>query len=454
VAAGIDPHAAPIEARYAWITSICGRVTTRIPAPVTLTDRIDRVLTHRFWGALVFAGLMALVFQSILSWATLPMDAIDGAFVALTGWVEGRMPPGELRDLLTSGVIAGVGGVLVFLPQILILFLFIGVLEDSGYMSRAAFMTDRIMSRVGLHGKSFIPLLSSFACAIPGILATRTIENRKDRLVTILIAPLMSCSARLPVYTLMISAFIPAKRVWGPFTLPTLTLLAMYLLGFVAALAMAALFKKTLLRAETPIFIMELPPYRLPDPKTVLLYVWSQVREFLVRAGTVILAISICIWFLMSYPKQPGATSSEQLTHSFAGRIGHGLEPVLEPLGFDWKIGIGLIGAMAAREVFVSTMATVYSVAGDDEEALGGLRERMKRDVSPRTGRPVWSPLVAVTLMVYFVLAMQCTSTIAVVRRETGNWRWPLFQLAYMTGLAYLAALIVYQGGRALGLGG
>jgi ferrous iron transport protein B len=451
-ATGIDAHAAPIEARYDWISELCDRAVTRAAVKVSLTDRIDRILTHRLWGALVFVAVMALMFQAILSWATVPMDAIDGAIAQISGWMETRMPPGDLRDLLTSGVIAGVGGVLVFLPQILLLFLFIGALEDCGYMARAAFMTDRIMSRVGLHGKSFIPLLSSFACAIPGILATRTIENRKDRLVTILIAPLMSCSARLPVYTLMISAFIPARRVWGIFTLPTLTLLAMYLLGFLAALGMAALFKKTLLKAETPIFIMELPPYRLPDPKTVLFYVWSQAREFLVRAGTVILAISICIWFLTSYPKQPGASPGEQLAHSFAGRTGRALEPALAPLGFDWKIGIGLFGAMAAREVFVSTMATVYSVA-DEEGAEEGLRARMKQDVSPRTGRPVWTPLVAVSLMVYFVLAMQCISTIVVVRRETGGWKWPVFQMAYMTALAYAAALLVYQGGRLLGLG-
>jgi ferrous iron transport protein B len=454
--AGIDAHAAPIEARYDWISEVCHAAVSRAAVePVTLTDRIDRVLTHRFWGAVVFVGLMALVFQAIMSWATGPMDVIDGAFAALKGVVQAHMPAGDLRDLITDGVIAGMGGVLVFLPQIAFLFLFIGLLEDSGYMARAAFMTDRVMSRVGLHGKSFIPLLSSFACAIPGILATRTIESRKDRLVTILIAPLMSCSARLPVYLLMIGAFIPARRVWGFLTLPTLTLLCMYLLGFVVALGMAALFKKTLLKAETPIFIMELPPYRLPDPKTVLFYVWSQAREFLVRAGTVILAISVCIWFLTSYPKLPGGTPGAQLAHSFAGKIGHTLEPVLRPLGFDWKIGIGLVGAMAAREVFVSTMATVYSVGTGkgDEAAASGLRAQMKRDVSPRTGRPVWTPLVAISLMVYFVLAMQCMSTIAVVRRETGGWRWPLFQIAYMTGLAYAASLLVYQGGRLLGLG-
>lgn len=453
---GIDPATAAIEARYKWIAEVCRRAVVREAlTPVTLTDRLDALLTHRVWGTLTFVGLMAVVFQAILSWATGPMDAIDAAVGGLAAWVQGRMPAGDLRDLLTDGVIAGVGAVLVFLPQILFLFFFIGLLEDSGYMARAAFLTDRIMSRVGLHGKSFIPLLSSFACAVPGIMATRTIENRKDRLVTILIAPLMSCSARLPVYTLMIAAFIPATRVFGIFTLPTVTLLSMYLFGFLTAMGVAALFKRTLLKSETPVFIMELPPYRLPQMKSVFLYVWNATREFLVRAGTIILAISICIWFLTSYPKRPGLNPSEQLARSFAGAVGHALEPVLQPLGFDWKIGIGLIGATAAREVFVSTMATVYSVAADDEEeAAQGLRARMRSDVDPRTGKPVWTPLVAVTLMVYFVLAMQCMSTVAIVRRETGGWKWPLFQIAYMTALAYTAALVVYQGGRMLGLGG
>jgi ferrous iron transport protein B len=453
-AAGIDPAGAAIEARYEWLADVCRRAIRRSPAPVPLTDRIDAVLTHRVWGALVFLAVMALAFQTILSWATVPMDGIDGAFGSLKLWVQARMPEGDLRDLITDGVIAGVGGVLVFLPQILFLFFFIGLLEDSGYMARAAFLTDRVMSRVGLHGKSFIPLLSSFACAVPGIMATRTIENRKDRLVTILIAPLMSCSARLPVYLLMIGAFIPARPVLGILTLPTVTLLALYLLGFGAAMAMAALFKRTLLRSEAPTFIMELPPYRMPQMKTVGLTVWNASREFLVRAGTVILAISICIWFLTAYPKSPGVSSGEQLASSFAGRIGHAMEPVLRPLGFDWKIGIGLIGATAAREVFVSTLATVYSVAADDEETAAlGLRAQMKQDTDPRTGRPVWTPLVGIALMVYFVLAMQCMSTVAVVRRETGGWRWPLFQIAYMTALAYTGALLVYQGGRLLGWG-
>jgi ferrous iron transport protein B len=452
---GIDPRSAVVEARYDWIGAVCRRAVSLAAAPrVSLTARLDAVLTHRVWGLAVFVGVMALVFQAIMSWATVPMDAIDQAVAFAADFLRAQMPPGDLRDLITDGVIAGVGGVLVFLPQIVFLFLFIGILEDTGYMARAAFMTDRVMSGVGLHGKSFIPLLSSFACAIPGIMATRTIENRKDRLVTILIAPLMSCSARLPVYALMIGAFIPARRVWGIFTAPALTLLAMYLLGFVLALAMGALFKKTLLRGEIPVFMMELPPYRLPALRTVAFFVWSQVRTFLVRAGTVILAISICIWFLTTYPHRPGLPPSEQLRQSFAGQFGHAVEPLIRPLGFDWKIGIGLVGAMAAREVFVATMSTVYSVAeGDEEEGSRSLREHMRRDVDPRTGRPLWSPLVAISLLVYFVLAMQCISTIAVVRRETGGWRWPAFQFAYMTALAYVASLLVFQLGSTVGWG-
>lgn len=455
VDAGLDLHSAVIEARYAWLGQVCRRAVTRSGmTPVTWTARLDRVLTHRFWGLVFFIALMAIVFQAIMSWATGPMDAIDGLVGSMAEFVRTRMPAGDLRELIVDGVIAGVGGVLVFLPQIVFLFLFIGLMEDTGYMARAAFMTDRIMSRVGLHGKSFIPLLSSFACAIPGIMAARTIENRKDRLVTILIAPLMSCSARLPVYALMIGAFIPARRVWGIFTLPALTLLALYLLGFLIALAMGAVFKKTLLRGETPTFLMELPPYRKPSLRTVLFFVWSQARTFLVRAGTVILAISICIWFLTAYPKLPEASPTEQLRHSFAGRIGHAVEPVIRPLGFDWKIGIGLLSAMAAREVFVATMGTVYSVAEEDEHAgERSLRRQMLADVDPRTGFRVWSPLVAISLLVYFVLAMQCMSTIAVVRRETATWTWPLFQLGYMTGLAYVASYLVYQVGRSMGWG-
>jgi len=453
-ALGLEPTDALVEARYAWIARVRQQVVAAAVVGPTLTERVDRIVTHRVWGLLIFLALMALVFQAIMSWATVPMNSIDNAVSALKGLAQAHMPAGDLRDLLTDGVLSGVGGVLVFLPQITILFLFIGLLEDSGYMARAAFMMDRVMRGVGLHGRSFIPLLSSFACAIPGIMATRTIENRKDRLVTILVAPLMSCSARLPVYALMIAAFIPARRVWGIFTLPALTLLGLYVLGFLAAMAMAWLFKRTLLKAETPTFLMELPPYRKPSPRGVTVFAWLQARMFMRRAGTVILAISICLWALTTYPRLPHADRGAQLRYSIAGRIGHGIEPAIRPLGFDWKIGIGLIGATAAREVFVSTLATVYSVGASDEEAAAqSLRDQIRNDVDPRTGRKVWSPLVGISLLVYFVLALQCMSTIAVVRRETNGWGWPLFQLVYLTALAYMGSLIVYQTGRFLGWG-
>jgi ferrous iron transport protein B len=369
-----------------------------------------------------------------------------------------QLPPGDLQALLVKGVIQGVGAVVVFLPQICLLFLFIGLLEDTGYMARAAFLMDRLMSKVGLHGKSFIPMLSSFACAIPGIMATRTIETRADRLVTILVAPLMSCSARLPVYTLLIAACLP-----GRIAAESLTMLCMYLLGIVVALAMAWLLKKTLLKGETPMLVMELPPYKRPLLRTVLRHTWDRSKLFLRRAGTVILGINILLWFLASYPRHGAAAQAneldtaeagQRLRGSFAGQAGRLLEPVIAPLGFDWKIGIGIISSFAAREVFVSTMSIVYNVAqGNDEKAhTRDLAEVMRRQRWP-DGRPVYTTLTAVTLMVFYVLAMQCVSTVAVVRRETNSWKWPLFQWVYMGALAWVFAFLTYQGGRWLGFG-
>jgi ferrous iron transport protein B len=341
-----------------------------------------------------------------------------------------------------------VGGVVIFLPQILILYFFLGILEDTGYMARAAFIMDRLMSRVGLHGKSFIPMLSSFACAIPGVMATRTIENRKDRLVTILVAPLMSCSARLPVYALMIAVLIPVASAWQKAGI----MLSMYLLGLFTAFGMAWLFKKTLLRGETPMLLLEMPPYRVPDWKTIVLRMWERAGLFLRRAGTVILALSILLWALSTYPKpsDPDATAADAIAHSIAGRMGHALEPVIAPLGYDWKIGIGLIGSFAAREVFVSTMSIVYDVESGDDENTTPLRETMRGE-KRADGSPVFTPLVCIGLMAFYVLAMQCISTVAIVRRETNSWRWPLFQLGYMTGLAWIAAFLIFQGGRLLG---
>jgi len=347
----------------------------------------------------------------------------------------------------------------VFLPQILILFFFIGLLEDSGYMARAAFIMDKTMGRVGLHGRAFIPLLSSFACAIPGVMATRTIASRRDRMTTILIAPLMSCSARLPVYTLMIGAFIPEIKFFGVLSSRALTMFACYVLGVVVAMLAAWVFKKTLFQGPPPALMLELPPYKMPAARNVLVTMWDRGSEFLNRAAKTIFALSIVLWFALNYPKPSqnalnalpnnDARSALIAQHSVAGRVGHAVEPLIAPIGFNWKIGIGLIGAATAREVFVSTMGTVYSV-GDKEENVQPLRVKMREDRWP-DGRPVWTTLTAISILVYFVIAMQCMSTLAVVKRETGSWKWPIFMWVYMTGLAWLASFAVYQGGRALG---
>ncbi|MCS7080512.1 MAG: ferrous iron transport protein B [Chloracidobacterium sp.] len=487
---GIEWWAAEAEGRYGWIQTVCQSAIGR-PATFqrTTSDRIDAVVTHRLWGPVLFAGLMLFVFQSIFTWAQAPMDAIGWAVEQLAAVTRKVLPPGEFNDLAVDGVLAGVGAVMTFLPQILILTFFIALLEDTGYMARAAFIMDRLMRRVGLSGKAFIPLLSSFACAIPGITATRTIENAKDRLVTILIAPLMSCSARLPVYALMIGAFFPAEqRLWGVFSTAGVMLFAMYALGVIAAVAVGWLFKRTLIRGASPPLIMELPPYRIPSPRTVLLTMFSAAGQFLHRAGTVILAIAIVLWFLAAYPRQVALSrdyaaeraavaeavrqgtvteadaaaqlqtlerleKAERREKSFIGQAGKLIEPLIAPLGFNWKIGVGVLSAFAAREVFVGTLAIVYGV-GDDEEAVSGraLHAALQADRHP-DGRPVFSPLVAVSVMVFFVLAMQCMSTLAVARRETNSWRWPAVMFVYMTVLAYVGSLLVYQGGRWLGLG-
>ena len=442
-----------VAARYEQIGKLCHSALGGLTAlGDKLTQRLDDLLTHKAFGWVVFLGMMSLMFVTIFTVASYPMDWIEAGFGWLSGVVQGAMPEGDLRDILTDGIIAGVGGVVVFLPQILILFFFIGLLEDTGYMARAAFLMDRVMSKVGLHGKSFIPLLSSYACAIPGIMATRTIENPKDRLVTILVAPFMSCSARLPVYALMIAALLPFESVW----IKGAIMMGLYLMGTVAALLFAWLFKKTILRGETPIFLMELPPYRMPSLRQIASQMWQRSALFLKRAGTVILAISIILWFLATFPKMktkdgaPEPTKTEQLQQSFAGRIGYALEPAIAPLGMDWKIGIGLVAAQAAREVFVSTMSIVYNVEGGKDQEDGALVETL-RDQRRPDGTPVFTPLTCLSVLVFFVLSMQCVSTLAVVRRETNSLRWPLFQFSYMTGTAYALSFLVYQGGHLLG---
>ncbi len=448
---GTDWAGTLVNSRYEVISRIAADAVTRAGhTGPTASDKIDAVATHPLWGWLILGSVMTLLFLSIFTLAEYPMGFIEDAIASLADWVkkDSGMADGDLRDLITDGAIAGVGGVIVFLPQILILFFFIGLLESTGYMARAAFIMDRLMSRVGLNGKSFIPLLSSYACAIPGIMATRTIEDPKDRLVTILVAPLMSCSARLPVYLLMIAALVPGDRV--PLATKVGIMILMYALGTFGAFGFAWLFKRTLLKGAPPVMIMELPPYRFPGLKDVALHMLERGWLFLRRAGTVILGISIVLWFLAAYPKAPeGATPQQQLAQSFAGRAGHALEPAIKPLGFDWQIGIGLISSFAAREVFVSTMGVVFNAEAEGDDTTP-LRQALLAAKWP-DGRPLFTPLVCFTLMIFYVFAMQCVSTIAVVRRETNGWKWPIFQTLYMTGTAWILSFLVFQAGRALG---
>ena len=446
----IDWSGELIRSRYAAIGALCAGVIRRgrDQGPST-SDRIDAVLCHSVWGWVVFVVIMGLLFFSIFSLAEPPMNWIDDQVAAFGAWVKGSMAPGDLRDLLTDGVIGGVGGIVIFLPQILILFFFVGLLESTGYMARAAFIMDRPMSKVGLNGRSFIPLLGSYACAIPGIMATRTIENAKDRLVTILVAPLMSCSARLPVYLLMIATLLPSATV--PTTTKVGIMFLMYALGTLGAFGFAWLFKRTLFRSAPPHMIMELPPYQPPRFKDITRHMIERGWLFLKNAGTIILAISIVLWFLTAYPKHPdpAATATAQIAHSFAGRTGHLLEPVIKPLGFDWRIGIGLVTSFAAREVFVSSMGVIFGVEGTDDDTTP-LRDALRAAHWPG-GTALFTPLVCFTLMVFYVFAMQCMSTVAVVKRETNSWRWPLFQIFYMTGTAWLVCFVIYQAGRAMG---
>ena len=449
-AQGTDWAGSLVNSRYDAITELCAHVIERGREKIgaSVSDRIDVVVTHPVLGWVVLGSIMAALFLSIFTFAQVPMNWIGNHMAAFANTVKHAMPAGDLRDLITDGVIGGVGGVVTFLPQILILFFFIGLLESTGYMARAAFIMDRLMSRVGLNGKSFIPLLGSYACAIPGIMATRTIEDTKDRLVTILVAPLMSCSARLPVYLLLIAALFPSTAV--PIGAKVGIMISMYALGTLGAFGFAWLFKRTLLKGEPPLMIMELPPYRLPKIRDVALHMVERAWLFLKRAGTIILGISIILWFLTAYPKAPAdAPASQQIAQSYAGMAGHALEPVIKPLGFDWQIGIGLITSFAAREVFVSSMGVIFN-AESGEGNTAPLRDALLAAKWP-DGHALFTPLVCITLMVFYVFAMQCMSTIAVVRRETNSWRWPLFQIVYMTGTAWLICLLIYKAGRAFG---
>ncbi len=467
------------QARFDWSESVAREcVKAPVVATARRTEALDRVLTHPRWGLGVFAAVMLAVFYLIFSVATVPMDLIDGVFARLGQWVAGIVPPGDMQSLLVNGVIGGVGSVLVFLPQICILFFFLAILEDSGYLARAAFVMDRTMRRFGLPGTAFVPMLSAHACAIPAIMASRVIKDPRDRLVTILILPLMTCSARIPVYTMVTAMLFPRSPGWA-----ALVFTGAYALGIGAAMGMAFVFQRTLLPGETKPLVLELPGYKLPGLRNLLLYTWDRAKLFVQQAGTIILVISLVMWALATYPKtapspavaalmpaaaaletagDPAAADAlrheaatqaarEQLAHSLAGRLGRLIEPVVRPLGFDWQLGIGIISSFAAREVIVSTLAIVYGVGEADDADPAGFYETMRRAVRP-DGSPVFTVATSVSLLVFYVLAMQCLPTQAVTRRETGSWKWPLLQLAYMSVLAYGAAFLAYQGLRAFGL--
>ncbi len=456
--------------RWTWLDREVPKLIIR-KVDRSLTHRIDRILLHRGLGFVTFLAVMAVVFMSLFWWSDPVIDLIDRSFKFLGGQLHGVLGDGAFTDFLVDGVIGGVGSVIVFLPQILLLFLFLGFLEDCGYLARVAYLMDRIMRSMNLHGRAFVPMLSGFACAVPAILATRTMERRRDRILTMMVVPLMTCSARLPVYTLIIGALIPGSRVTQG-----LLMVGMYLFSVMTALIAAWVMSKTVkpLKAKRLPFLIELPPYRFPRWRDVLRMMWNKSSVFLKEAGTVILGCSIALWALLYFPRELPAGSPDftalieaapseeakqvlddrrqamQLENSYGGRLGHAIEPAIAPLGFDWKIGVGIIGAFAAREVFVSTLGIVYSVGGEADEASEPLRTALREEKTPE-GTRAYTPLVGLSLMIFFALACQCMSTLAVVKRETGGYRWPLFLFAYMTVLAYVVSLLVYQGGKLLG---
>ena len=457
--------------RYSFIQDLLGEVTLKNANSSwkQYSGRLDRVLTHKVWGYLIFFSVLFLIFQSIFAWATVPMDFIDGMFANLSGYLSSVLPEGPLSSLLAEGIVPGIGGIVIFVPQIAILFAFIAVLEESGYMARVVFLMDKIMRKFGLNGKSVVPLISGVACAIPAIMATRTIDNWKERMITIFVTPLMSCSARLPVFTILIALIIPNQRAFGFFNLQGLALMGLYMLGFVAALMSAWVMKMLIRINERSYLIMELPAYRLPKWSNVGLTIIEKTKAFVFEAGKVIMAISVILWVLASYGPgdklenaranvlQESANlrlteeglenriAAYKLEHSYAGVIGKAIEPAIKPLGFDWKIGIALITSFAAREVFVGTMSTIYSIGSVADDETETIKSRMKAEINPETGGARFTPAVGLSLLVFYTFAMQCMSTLAVVYRETRGWKWPAIQLAYMTVLAYVSALIVYQ---------
>ncbi len=491
--AELEAHKAPYRqaemmGRYGWISTVTRRVVTRrqLEEARTRSDLIDAVLTHRVWGLVIFAALLLVIFQAVFSWATPAMELIEEGVASLGGLVRNVLPQAWYTDLIVDGALAGVGNVVVFLPQIMLLFFFLGLMEDTGYMARTAFLLDRVMRRMGLSGASVVPLLSSYACAIPGIMAARTLPNERDRIITIMVAPLMTCSARLPVYALFIAAFIPAGALFGVLGFQGLTMFGLYALGTVMAFVAAWILHRFVFKGTGSSFVMELPPYRMPQPLYVLRRMLERARLFFVRAGKIIFGVSVVLWFLANYPAPdpdalagstleattearsvvpegideagleapvpPYAAPTEEslrVRNSFIGRFGRAIEPVMRPLGFDWKISAGIVTAFAAREVIVSALATLYSAGSSDEDTVL-LRDALKADRYP-DGRLVYTPLVAMSLMVFFVFALQCVSTLAIARRETNTWKWPIIMWLYMFALAYLSSLIVYQGGLLLG---
>lgn len=455
--------------RYEFIQDLLNQVIIKASTAEwkKTSHRIDRIVTHKLWGYVIFFAILFLIFQSIFAWAQVPMDFIDNQFASLSNWLDKNLPDGPLFDLLSQGIIPGIGGIVIFVPQIAVLFAFISVLEETGYMARVVFLMDKVMRRFGLNGKSVVPLMSGWACAIPAIMATRTIESWKDRLITIFVTPFMSCSARLPVFTILVALTIPDKMIWCFISLQGVVMMGMYLLGFAAAMLSALAMKFIVKVKERSYLIMELPTYRMPLWKNVGFAIVEKTKAFVFDAGKVILAISIVLWVLASFgPGQQMERAEEivlqqsqnlrlteqglqdrvaayKLEHSYAGLIGKAIEPVIRPLGYDWKIGIALITSFAAREVFVGTIATIYSLGSTEDQLT--IRERLANEVNPQTGGPRFTMAVGFSLLIFYTFAMQCMSTIAVVKRETGGWKWPMIQLTYMTGLAYISALAAYQ---------
>ncbi len=460
--------------RYEQITEVVDRCVINLnrqwdaPPVRTWTDRLDKFFLHPVGGYVFFLAILFVMFQAVFTWATYPMDLIDGGVASLNDWLKGVLPESALTALLTDGLIAGIGGVLIFIPQIAFLFLFISLLEETGYMSRVMFIMDKLMRRFGLNGKSVVPLISGVACAVPAIMSTRSIGSWKDRLITILVTPLMSCSARLPIYTVLIALVVPEKNtLFGLFNLQGVALFGLYLLGFFMALVSAWVMKVILQAKEKSYFIMELPTYKGPRFKHVALTIWNSVNAFVFEAGKIIVAISIVLWVLASYgpgdkiaqsearvrqenPTLQGVElankiSAQKLENSYAGHFGHFVEPVIRPLGYDWKIGIALITSFAAREVFVGTMSTIYSMGGEVDDENATIKNRMRAEINPATGKPMYDVALGFSLLIFYAFAMQCMSTLATTYRETKSWKYPLIQFGYMTALAYLSAFAVYQ---------